>query len=106
MMIYIIDEQINRQKEYSWTKEDFAQYDAVVKTIHRKEDFSEDILIDKKNIILLHESFPDEENKEKIYQRNKEKAISIGVFSGSKNERRKSENIIDLPADVFYNLFF
>ena len=38
-MIYIIDEQINRQKEYSWTKEDFAQYDAVVKTIHRKEDF-------------------------------------------------------------------
>lgn len=102
MMIYIIDEQINRQKEYSWTKEDFAQYDAVVKTIHRKEDFSEDILIDKKNIILLHESFPDEENKEKIYQRNKEKAISIGVFSGSKNERRKSENRIDLPADVFY----
>lgn len=101
-MIYIIDEQINRQKEYSWTKEDFAQYDAVVKTIHRKEDFSEDILIDKKNIILLHESFPDEENKEKIYQRNKEKAISIGVFSGSKNERRKSENRIDLPADVFY----
>ena len=101
-MIYIIDEQINRQKEYSWTKEDFAQYDAVVKTIHRKDDFSEDILIDKKNIIFLHESFPDKNTKEKIYQRNKEKAISIGVFSGSKNERRKSENRIDLPVDLFY----
>ena len=102
MMIYIIDEQINRQLEYGWKEEHFAKYDTIVKTIHKKEEFSENILTDKKNIILLHESFPDEENKEKIYQRNKEKAIFIGVFSGSKNERRKGENRIDLPADVFY----
>ena len=102
MMIYIIDEQINRQIEYGWTEEHFAQYDAIVKTIHREEKFFEDILKNKENIIFLHESFPDKNTKEKIYQRNKEKAISIGVFSGSKNERRKSENRIDLPADVFY----
>lgn len=102
MMIYIIDEQINRQIEYGWTEEDFAQYNTIVKTIHREEEFLENILKDKENIIFLHESFPDKNIKEKIYQRNKEKAISIGVFSGSKNERRKSENRIDLPADVFY----
>ena len=102
MMIYIIDEQINRQIEYGWTEEYFAQYKTIVKTIHREEEFFEDILKNKENIIFLHESFPDKNTKEKIYQRNKEKAISIGVFSGSKNERRKSENRIDLPADVFY----
>lgn len=102
MMIYIIDEQINRQLEYAWTEEDFAQYNTIVKTIHKEEEFFEDILKNKENIIFLHESFPDKNIKEKIYQRNKEKAISIGVFSGSKNERRKSENRIDLPADVFY----
>lgn len=102
MMIYIIDEQINRQIEYGWTEEHFAQYKTIVKTIHREEEFFEDILKNKENIIFLHESFPDKNTKEKIYQRNKEKAISIGVFSGSKNERRKSENRIDLPADVFY----
>jgi hypothetical protein len=101
-MIYIIDEQINRQIEYGWTEEYFAQYKTIVKTIHREEEFFEDILKNKENIIFLHESFPDKNTKEKIYQRNKEKAISIGVFSGSKNERRKSENRIDLPADVFY----
>ena len=88
-MIYIIDEQINRQKEYSWTEEHFAKYDTIVKTIHKEEEFSENILTDKKNIILLHESFPSDKVKKEIYQRNKEKAISIGVFSGSKNERRK-----------------
>ena len=102
MMIYIIDEQINRQIEYSWTEEHFARYNTIVKTIHREEEFFEDILKNKENIIFLHESFPDKNTKEKIYQRNKEKAISIGVFSGSKNERRKSENRIDLPVDVFY----
>ena len=102
MKIYIIDEQINRQIEYGWTEEHFAQYKTIVETIHREEEFSEDILKNKENIIFLHESFPDKNTKEKIYQRNKEKAISIGVFSGSKNERRKSENRIDLPADVFY----
>lgn len=101
-MIYIIDEQINRQKEYSWTEEHFAKYDTIVKTIHKEEEFSENILTDKKNIVLLHESFPSEKVKKEIYQRNKEKTISIGVFSGSKNERRKIENRIDLPADVFY----
>ena len=101
-MIYIIDEQINRQIEYGWKEEDFAQYDAIVKTIHREEEFFEDILKNKENIIFLHESFPDKNTKEKIYQRNKEKAIFIGVFSGSKNERRKGKNRIDLPADVFY----
>ena len=102
MMIYIIDEQINRQLEYGWTEEDFAQYNTIVKTIHKEEEFLEDILKNKENIIFLHESFPDKNTKEKIYQRNKEKVIFIGVFSGSKNERRKSENRIDLPADVFY----
>ena len=102
MMIYIIDEQINRQLEYGWTEEHFARYNTIVKTIHREEEFFEDILKNKENIMFLHESFPDKNTKEKIYQRNKEKAISIGVFSGSKNERRKSENRIDLPADVFY----
>jgi hypothetical protein len=101
-MIYIIDEQINRQLEYGWTEEDFAQYNTIVKTIHKEEEFLEDILKNKENIIFLHESFPDKNTKEKIYQRNKEKVIFIGVFSGSKNERRKSENRIDLPADVFY----
>ena len=102
MKIYIIDEQINRQIEYGWIEEHFAQYKTIVETIHREEEFFEDILKNKENIIFLHESFPDKNTKEKIYQRNKEKAISIGVFSGSKNERRKSENRIDLPADVFY----
>lgn len=102
MKIYIIDEQINRQIEYGWTEEHFAQYKTIVETIYREEEFFEDILKNKENIIFLHESFPDKNTKEKIYQRNKEKAISIGVFSGSKNERRKSENRIDLPADVFY----
>ena len=91
MMIYIIDEQINRQLEYGWTEEDFAQYNTIVKTIHKEEEFFEDILKNKENIIFLHESFPDKNTKEKIYQRNKEKAISIGVFSGSKNERRYSQ---------------
>ena len=65
MMIYIIDEQINRQIEYGWTEEYFAQYKTIVKTIHREEEFFEDILKNKENIIFLHESFPDKNTKEK-----------------------------------------
>ncbi|MBO1884360.1 hypothetical protein J4N46_07980 [Capnocytophaga sp. Marseille-Q4570] len=103
MMIYLIDEQINRQIEYGWTKERFVQYNTIVKTIHKKEEFSEDIL-NKGDIIFLHESFPDENIKNQIYDYwREEKKISIGVFSGSKNERKRREGRIDLPVSVFYS---
>ena len=102
-MIYVIDEQINRQIEYGWTKERFVQYNTIVKTIHKKEEFSEDIL-NKGDIIFLHESFPDENIKNQIYDYwREEKKISIGVFSGSKNERKRGEGRIDLPVSVFYS---
>ena len=102
-MIYLIDEQINRQIEYGWTKERFVQYNTIVKTIHKKEEFSEDIL-NKGDIIFLHESFPDENIKNQIYDYwREEKKISIGVFSGSKNERKRGEGRIDLPVSVFYS---
>jgi len=101
-MIYVIDEQINRQIEYGWTKERFVQYNTIVKTIYKKEEFSEEIL-KRNNIIFLHESFPDKDIKNKIYDSKREKLISIGVFSGSKNERKRGEGRIDLPVSVFYS---
>jgi len=102
-MIYIIDENVSRQRDdFGWTKERFVQYDTIVKTIHKKEEFSEEIL-KRNNIIFLHESFPDKDIKDKIYDSRREKLISIGVFSGSKNERRSEKGRIDLPVDVFYS---
>jgi hypothetical protein len=105
-MIYIIDENVSRQRDdFGWTKERFAQYDSIVKTIHKKEEFSEEFLKNG-NIIFLHESFPfpDKNIKEKIYNSKKEKLISkVGVFSGSKKERKSENDRIDLPADVFYS---
>lgn len=59
-MIYLIDEQTNRQNTYSWGQEKFSKYGSILKVFSAAESLSFDKIKAEANIVLLHESFPDE----------------------------------------------
>lgn len=102
-MIYLIDEQTNRQNTYSWGQEKFSKYDSILNVFSATETLSFDKIKAEAKIVFLHESFPDEELKRALYQYNEgEKSFGLVVFSGSKNERKQRKNRVDIPVKVFY----
>lgn len=112
-MIYLIDDNKTRQKDFGWTEERFAQYDNILVPLYTIDDviYIGDKLYNDDNIILYHESFLDfTANKEKaVEQRNKliEKAasntsLSVAFFSGSQSSRTLVENTAFLPVAILY----
>lgn len=102
MIIYLIDEQENRQREYGWNKEKFSQYNFL--NVHSTSESIDYENLLSADVVLLHESFPDEKLKQDLYKLNQEnRKFGLVVFSGSKNERKQNENRLDMPVSVFYN---
>ncbi|MEP7269400.1 MAG: hypothetical protein ABI844_17395, partial [Saprospiraceae bacterium] len=112
-MIYLIDDNKTRQKDFGWTEERFAQYDNLLTPLHTINDVIKigDKLYHDDTIILYHESFLDfTEDKEKaVEQRSKlsNKAasnnfLSVAFFSGSQSSRSLAKNIAHLPVAILY----
>ena len=117
-MIYLIDDKINRQIDAGWDSERFEPFVNLIKPIHlfsEIESINErlEIFSDKNNIIFFHESFFDNvlnrHHREGHEIRNRLIEFSIQnptfylvFFSGSKNTRSISKNIVHLPVYVLY----
>lgn len=112
-MIYLIDDNKTRQKDFGWTEERFALYVNLLTPLYTINDVIKigDKLYHDDNIILYHESFLDfTEDKEKaVEQRSKlsDKAasnifLSVAFFSGSQSSRSLVENIAHIPVAILY----
>ena len=116
-MIYLIDDKIRRQSAYGWTSEKFEMYSNVIKPIYtysNEEDKNlRDEIFSENNIILFHESFFDNQvnahfrgslnirtDLEKYSQNNPN--FLLALFSGSKDTRSFSGNVIHLPVSTLY----
>lgn len=112
-MIYLIDDNKARQKDFGWTEERFAKYDNLLTPLYNINDVINigDKLYHDKNIILYHESFLDFtiDKERAVQQRSKflDKAasnnlLSIAFFSGSQSSRSFVENIAYIPVAILY----
>ena len=113
-MIYLIDENINRQNELGWKESRLSEYSDILILINDVNSLFKNI-IDIKNdrsFVMIHESFKDlsainnkvfiENFIKEITEIAKEKKIYLVFFSGGKNERSIVDNIISLPVNIFY----
>lgn len=114
-MIYLIDDNLSRQKEAGWNETKFNEYSEIICVINNIDK----LFIHKEAInksathIFIHESFKDLSalnNKSFINDFVKEinnkainKEIFVVFFSGGKVERSIVDNIINIPADIFYD---
>lgn len=114
-MIYLIDDNLSRQKAAGWDETKFNKYSEIICVIN---NFNE-LIIHKESInksathIFIHESFKDLSalnNKsfindfiKEINNKAKNKEIFVVFFSGGKVERSIVHNIINIPADIFYD---
>lgn len=112
-MIYLIDDNKTRQKDFGWTEERFAQHSNLLTPLYTINNVINigDKLYHDKNIILYHESFLDfTDDKEKaVEQRDKllKKAtsnnlLSIVFFSGSQSSRSLENNVAHIPVAILY----
>lgn len=113
-MIYLIDDKKKRQEnDFKWTSEKFHHYTEYIKPIYSLEEVSSiaDVIFDKNNIVLYHESFLDNSNikNESAIKRDKLEQYALNhpsfklvIFSGSKSTRNLNENIAHLPVSVVY----
>lgn len=112
-MIYLIDDNKARQKDFGWTEERFSHYLNLLTPLYTIDDVIKigENLYDDYNLILYHESFLDftDDKAKAVEQRKKlvEKAasnnlISVGFFSGSQSSRSFTENVAYLPVAVLY----
>lgn len=113
-MIYLIDDNKIRQKDFGWTEERFAQYAELLTPLYTIKDVNNigDKLYHDKNIILYHESFLDftEDRKKAVEQRDKLKIkaadsynlLSIAIFSGSQSSRSLENNLAHIPVAILY----
>lgn len=113
-MIYIIDENINRQNELGWNESRFREYSDILFLINDVNSLLKNSTDIKNNtsFVLIHESFKDltafsnkvfiENFIKEITEIAKDKKIYLVFFSGGKNERSIVDNIISLPVNIFY----
>jgi len=116
-MIYLIDDKVNRQSDYSWSKEKLEKYSDVLFPIYTYSDiekFNNRAEIFKEgNTIIFHESFFDKidivhksnslEIRKKLneFSKNNE-GFNLVVFSGSKNSRKLVKNNASIPVSIMY----
>lgn len=111
-MIYLIEDKASRRKDYGWTDEKIREYEDCLTLISEGNDLAAhkvEMLSDKNNVMLYHESFPNvvkddhkqviSELKESITKSN----IKLAYFSGSKSQRTLNENVCNLPPDALYS---
>lgn len=115
-MIYLIDDNLSRQKEAGWNETKFNEFSEIICVINNIDK----LFIHKESInksathIFIHESFKDLSalnNKsfindfvKEINNKAKNKEIFVVFFSGGKVERSiVDNNIINIPADIFYD---
>jgi CheY-like chemotaxis protein len=113
-MIYLIDENINRQNELGWNESRFREYSDILFLINDVNSLLKNITDIKNNpsFVLIHESFKDltafsnkvfiENFIKEITEIAKDKKIYLVFFSGGKNERSIVDNVISLPVNIFY----
>ncbi len=117
-MIYLIDDKINRQIDAGWDSERFEPFVNLIKPIHLFSEIESindrlEIFSDKNNIIFFHESFFDnvlnrhhleghEIRNRLIEFSTQNPTFYLVFFSGSKNTRSISKNIVHLPVHVLY----
>lgn len=117
-MIYLIDDNSNRQVGYGWTSERFERFKSLIQIIHTYDEVDEVIrksIFTNGSIILFHESFFDNpinqnlDNSTKIkedliqYAERKKDNYTLVLFSGSNGNRYRNDNIIYMPVDIVYN---
>lgn len=115
-MIYLLDDKKKRQSSYGWTEDILNKYKDVLRSISTSNEairFKDSIFSEDENVILFHESFFDTSDsihrKESLqikidiekYALNNLNC-NLAVFSGSKNSRKKINNLIHLPVSVLY----
>lgn len=116
-MIYLIDDKINRQSDYGWSKEKLDLYKDIITPIYtyseiQKNEKRQEIFKDG-NTIMFHESFFD--NIDIVHRSNsleirnrltkfskKDEGFNLVIFSGSKNSRKLVENFASLPVSILY----
>ena len=102
-MIYLIDDKESRQRDYGWSEDRLSSYSQFVKPIWGIEalrDF-QDQIIQKENVILFHESFPQSKDFNVTLDDNST-TLYVVKFSGSKGARFVDERRCMLPPDVLY----
>lgn len=117
-MIYLIDDNSNRQVGYGWTLERFERFKSLIRIIHTYDEVDEALrksIFTDGNIVLFHESFFDNpinqnlENSSKIkedliqFAERKKDRFTVVLFSGSNGSRYRNDNIIYMPVDIVYN---
>lgn len=115
-MIYLIDDNVIRQKEFGWDEKRFIEFQEILHPIFHYpgiNDMDNDIPITG-NTILFHESFAafdsDQSPQRNALSLRKEltefaqlnKAFKLVIFSGSKNSRKLDGNIGFLPVSILY----
>lgn len=116
-MIYIIDDNISRQKNSGWDQNRLFKYRKFVKAIHSIQDLSKqaksEIFYSKNSVILFHESFfdnPKNKTDKDVndirnnlsnynYEKNNYYYVS---FSGSNKERILKNRSASIPVSILY----
>jgi DNA-binding NarL/FixJ family response regulator len=112
-MIYLIDDNIIRQKDFGWTEDKFEKYKEFIRPLYTIDDVTniKEDLYQNNNIILYHESFLDftDDRVKAVEQRRKlsimaesKEFSSIAYFSGSQSSRSLVKNIAHIPVSILY----
>lgn len=115
-MIYLIDDKIQRQKEYGWDSEEFKKFEGLIKVWYRYSEFDSNEIFQAGNVLLYHESFFNnienfesfkgsiDEISDKLNEFSNRPNFKIVKFSGGYSSRKlDSENSAILRVETFYN---
>lgn len=112
-MIYLIDEKIERQQSYGWSKERFGIYKSNMMRIvdyEELQNISSQVILGEGNVVFLHDSFFKnlkiaEKDAEKFKNKIKEsKRISSYVFfGGSYDSIYLYDGNLEIKDDIFYS---
>ena len=115
-MIYLLDDNKNRQTDFGWDAEKLASYSDIITPIYVFSDMTDELkkkMFSSGSIVLFHESFFDnplnslEKNSKKIREKlvefaGKNTDFILVLFSGSKDERKLKHNIGHIPVSELY----
>ncbi len=115
-MIYILDDNKNRQEDFGWSSERLASFSEIITPIYFSSDMNDELkrkIFSSGSVVLFHESFFDNPQNllEKDSRKIREKLVEFAekntdfmlvLFSGSKDERKWNNNIGHMPVSEIY----
>lgn len=115
-MIYILDDNRNRQEDFGWSSERLASFSEIITPIYFSSEMNDELkrkIFSSGSIVLFHESFFDNPQNllEKDSRKIREKLVEFAekntdfmliFFSGSKDERKRKKNIGHIPVSELY----